>query len=139
MAKFGKKSSSLLSQAHPDLQRIFHEVIKHFDCSVICSFRNRAAQELAFEAGHSNAHFGESPHNFQPALAVDVVPYPVDWKDTDRMQFFAGYVLGIAAVMGINIKWGGDWDRDTHLSDNRFNDFPHFELTNWRPTPPDSE
>ena len=36
--------------------------------------------------------------------------------------------MGVASQMGIKIRWGGDWDRDTDLSDNRFNDLPHFEL-----------
>jgi hypothetical protein len=132
MAKFGQRSLKNLNAAHPGLQKLFNEVIKHFDCAVICSTRGRAAQELAFDGGKSNAHYGQSPHNFEPALAVDVVPYPIDWHDTDRMHYFAGQVMGIATRMGIEIKWGGDWDRDTHLSDERLHDLPHFELTNWR-------
>jgi peptidoglycan L-alanyl-D-glutamate endopeptidase CwlK len=132
MPQFNQRSRKNLNQAHPGLQKLFNEVIKHFDCSIICSYRNELAQNMAYEAKRSNAVFGESPHNFEPSLAVDVIPYPVDWKDHDRMQYFAGQVMGIAQMMGIEIKWGGDWDRDTHLSDNRFNDLPHFELANWR-------
>jgi len=132
MPKFGKRSRANLDKSHRGLQKLFEEVIKHFDCSVICSYRGEVAQEMAFDAGHSNAHFGESPHNFKPALAVDVVPYPIEWRDKDRMHYFAGQVMGIAAKMGIEIKWGGDWDRDTHLSDERFHDLPHFELVNWK-------
>jgi peptidoglycan LD-endopeptidase CwlK len=30
--------------------------------------------------------------------------------------------------MGIEIRWGGDWDGDGDLSDHKFNDLPHFEL-----------
>ena len=132
MPEFGKRSRRNLDEAHRGLQKLFEEVIKHFDCSVICGHRGEAAQEMAFDAGHSNAHFGESPHNFEPALAVDVVPYPTEWRDTERMHYFAGQVMGIAEMMGIEITWGGDWDRDTHLSDERFHDLPHFELKNWR-------
>jgi len=46
----------------------------------------------------------------------------------------AGYVMGIAKLMydqGLithHLRWGGDWDRDTEVNDNRFQDFPHFEL-----------
>ena len=132
MPKFGQRSTANLSQAHPSLQKLFRAVVKYFDCSVICGHRDRLAQEAAYDAGHSNAHFGESPHNFEPALAVDVLPYPISWQDTERMHYFAGQVMGIATVMGIEIKWGGDWDRDTHLSDERFHDLPHFELVGWR-------
>jgi peptidoglycan LD-endopeptidase CwlK len=132
MAKFGKKSTRTLGTAHPDLQRVFNEVVKHFDCSVICGFRGETAQQLAYDTGKSKARFGESPHNFSSSFAVDVIPYPVDWGDTERMVHFAGFVLGTAKSLGVELKWGGDWDRDTHLSDNRFDDFPHFELANWR-------
>lgn len=132
MAVFGKASNQRLDQADARLQQVFREVVKHFDCSVICSVRGRAAQQLAFETDKSTARYGESPHNFTPALAVDVVPYPVDWEDTERMIHFAGFVLGTAEAMGIHLKWGGDWNRDTHLSDNRFDDFPHFEVVGWR-------
>jgi hypothetical protein len=30
--------------------------------------------------------------------------------------------------MGIELRWGGDWDQDFEVKDNRFDDFPHFEL-----------
>ena len=41
---------------------------------------------------------------------------------------FAGFVLGIAKSIGITLRWGGDWDRDWTVMDNKFDDFPHFEL-----------
>lgn len=132
MAEFGKSSTRKLLTAHPDLQRVFREVVKHFDCAVICGNRNAAAQNLAFTSGKSKASYGNSPHNFSPALAVDVIPYPLAWHDSERMIYFAGVVVATGRAMGIELKWGGDWNRDTHLSDNRFDDFPHFELVGWR-------
>jgi len=30
--------------------------------------------------------------------------------------------------MDISIRWGGDWNMDTYVKDQRFNDLPHFEL-----------
>ena len=44
------------------------------------------------------------------------------------MSYFAGVVKGIASQMGIGIRWGGDWDMDTEVKDNRFDDLVHFEL-----------
>jgi len=67
-------------------------------------------------------------------MAVDAVPYPIDWEDTKRMIFFAGFVICTAkrlkkeGKISHDIRWGGDWDRDTELKDNRFQDYPHFEL-----------
>jgi len=62
------------------------------------------------------------------------VPYPVDWEDTKRFYHFGGYVLGVASELfkrgeiTHRLRWGGDWDGDTDVSDQQFNDLPHFEL-----------
>ena len=69
-----------------------------------------------------------SHHNSDPSRAVDVAPYPIDWNDTERFGRFAGFVLGMAAAMGIPLRWGGDWDRDNDTHDQKFNDLVHFEL-----------
>ena len=49
-------------------------------------------------------------------------------KHFDRFHYFSGYVLGIASQMGLNIRWGGDWDQDTQTKDNKFDDLVHFEI-----------
>ena len=64
-------------------------------------------------------------------MACDVVPYPIDWNDRERFHLFAGFVLGIANQMGIELRWGGDWNRNWEVDDNKFDDFPHFELVNY--------
>jgi len=63
-----------------------------------------------------------------PSLAVDAAPYPIDWNDRDRWMRFSGFVLGVARAYGVTLRWGGDWDRDWDVADNRFNDWPHFEI-----------
>ena len=128
MPKFGRRSRTNLHTAHPDLQKLFNEVVKYFDCTVICGHRNEESQNKAFHEGFSKVKFPKGRHNAQPSKAVDVCPYPVDWKDLDRFRYFAGFVLGIASQMDIKIRWGGDWDMDTFTKDNKFNDLPHFEL-----------
>ena len=132
MPFFGDKSKEHLSQAHPDLQRLFNDVIKTYACSVLCGHRGKEAQEAAFRDEKSRVHFPNSKHNQLPSLAVDVAPYPVDWSDTKdamkRWYHFGGYVKGVASTMGITIRWGGDWDGDFELRDQNFNDIPHFEL-----------
>ena len=72
--------------------------------------------------------FPNGKHNSSPSLAVDCIPYPLDWSDRERMTYFAGFVKGIATMMGYPIRWGGDWDGDTILSDNNFDDLVHFEI-----------
>jgi len=127
MPSFGKRSLDNLATAHPELQRLFGEVIKVTDCTVICGHRGEDDQNRAVAEGKSKVRYPTSKHNAMPSLAVDVVPYPVDWDDTDRFFFLAGVVMGTAASLGIGIRWGGDWNGDGKYTE-RFRDLPHFEL-----------
>ena len=128
MAKFGKTSKKRLDTCEKDLQRLFKEVVKHFDCSVLEGHRGQEKQDKYFNEGKSKIKYPKGRHNASPSMAVDVVPYPVDWDDTERMYYFSGVVKGIAISLGINIRWGGDWDGDTEVQDTNFKDLPHFEL-----------
>lgn len=128
MPAFGKASQEKLATCDPRLQKVFNEVIKHFDCTVIEGHRGEEAQNKAFAEGKSKLKYPQGKHNKIPSLAADVLPYQIDWNDTNRMRYFAGFVVGIAATMGIKLRWGGDWNQNTELKDNSFNDLPHFEL-----------
>jgi hypothetical protein len=128
MPSFSERSLRKLADCHPDLQRLFHEVIRHWDCTVLVGFRSREEQEAAFEQGHSEKHWPDSLHNKMPSLAVDVAPFPVDWNDLKRFYFFAGFVLGTARQMGINVRSGLDWSMDTQVKDQKLIDGPHYEI-----------
>tara|TARA_R100000049_G_C1946920_1_gene92439 strand:- start:186 stop:443 length:258 start_codon:yes stop_codon:yes gene_type:complete len=79
--------------------------------------------------GKSKLDWPKSRHNSFPSMAVDCVPYPVpDWDESEPFIRFAHFVLGVAHQQGVLLTWGGDWDSDWDLKDNRFNDYPHFEL-----------
>jgi len=128
MPKFGSRSRKNLSTCHEDLQDLFNEVIKHVDCSVICGHRNKQEQNEAFEKKRTKVKYPNGRHNAKPSMAADVVPYPIDWDDRERFHLFAGFVLGVAQSMEINIRWGGDWNKNFEVDDNNFDDFPHFEI-----------
>jgi peptidoglycan L-alanyl-D-glutamate endopeptidase CwlK len=128
MPHFGRKSKERLNTCDSNLQKVFNEVIKHVDCSVLEGHREKDRQNKLFEEGKTKVKYPNGRHNRQPSSAVDVTPYPVDWKDRERQTLFAGFVIGVASQMGINLRWGGDWDQDFQVVDNRFDDFPHFEL-----------
>ena len=128
MPRFGKKSKERLSTCDEKLQKVFNEVIKKVDCSVLEGHRGERKQEQYFTEGKSKVRFPFGRHNSNPSRAVDVVPYPIDWDDRERFNLFAGYVLGIAEGLGIEIRWGGDWNKNFKVDDNNFDDFPHFEL-----------
>jgi len=134
MARYSKNSSDKLSSCHIDLQRIFNEVIKHFDNTILCGERGEKEQTEAYEKGFSKVIYPNSKHNSSPSMAVDSVPYPISWENKDRMRFYIGFVLGIATMLKQEGKIthdlvsGIDWDGDTFLSDQLFIDLPHFQL-----------
>jgi peptidoglycan L-alanyl-D-glutamate endopeptidase CwlK len=128
MPRWSKRSHDELATCHPELQAVFNTVIGGFDCTVIEGQRSEATQEEAYRTGNSKLRFPFSKHNTEPSLGVDVAPYPINWNDIRRFDVFAGYVLGVASQLGIEIRWGGDWDRDTDVHDQSFNDLVHFEL-----------
>jgi len=128
MPHYSNKSKNILSTCHPLIQDVFNEVIKHFDCTILAGFRSFDEQNEAYESGKSQLKFPESKHNQDPSHAIDVAPYPINWSDRDRFHLFGGYVLATARQMGVQLRWGGDWDRDTETKDNGFDDLPHFEL-----------
>jgi len=127
MPKFSKSSDDKLNTCHPLLQTLFREVVKHYDCTIICGHRGEKEQNEAFENGYSKLKFPMSKHNSMPSMAVDVMPFPINWSDKSRHLHFAGYVHAVADKLGIKIRWGGNFDGDKNL-DNGFQDRPHFEL-----------
>lgn len=129
MPKFSQLSLDKLSSCHSDLQKLFNEVIKEFDCVVLQGYRSEEEQLKFFNQGKSKIKSG-GKHNSLPSLAVDVAPYPIDWSDKERFYYFAGFVKGLASSLGISIRWGGDWDSDNNLKNQTFFDLPHFELKN---------
>lgn len=120
MPDFGVRSKQRLTTCHPELQRLFNEVIKEADCTVLCGYRGKAEQEAAFASGNSKARWGQSKHNRQPSLAADVVPYPVSWDDIPRFVAFVNLVKKKAKELNINIRCGADF--------TKLKDYPHFEL-----------
>jgi len=128
MPKFGTKSKKRLKTCDEDLIFLFEIVVKYFDCSVLEGHRGKKLQNKYFKEGKSKLKFPEGNHNKKPSKAVDVVPYPISFSDRERMTYFAGFVKGVAAILGIPIRWGGDWNSNTEVKDNDFDDLPHFEL-----------
>tara|TARA_R110000822_G_scaffold93640_1_gene215264 strand:+ start:150 stop:536 length:387 start_codon:yes stop_codon:yes gene_type:complete len=127
MPKFSKTSLAKLDTCHPDLQRIFNEVIKTYDCSILEGHRSNERQKELYHQGKSKIKSG-GKHNSLPSAAVDAAPYPIDWNDKNRFYHFAGRVQAVALMLDIKIRWGGDWNGDNNLKNQTFFDLPHFEL-----------
>lgn len=128
MNKFSKSSKLKLDQCDKRIQRVFTKVLETIDLTVVTGYRDEETQNEMYRTGKSQLKFPTGKHNVYPSLAIDTVPYPIDWKDRERMTLFAGFVLGTAKEMGITFRWGGDWDCDGQVKDNSFDDLLHFEI-----------
>ena len=134
MPSFSKVSKAKLATCHPELQLLFNEVIKTHDCTITQGFRGKFDQDLAFEHGFSKLRWPKSKHNRTPAMAADVIPWPVDYNDRPRFIEFAKFVLVTAkqlkgnGKMKFDVIWGGDFNNNGNLSDDTFCDYPHYQL-----------
>jgi peptidoglycan L-alanyl-D-glutamate endopeptidase CwlK len=130
MPKYNQTSINRLSTCHQDLQKVFYKVLDIIDHSIIEGHREQEAQDKYFKEGKSEKPWPEGKHNGVPSDAVDAAPFyhgEISW-DKRHCLYFAGIVIGVANMMGIRIRWGGDWDRDQEpVTDQDFQDLVHFE------------
>jgi hypothetical protein len=125
MPYFGPHSRARLKTCHPELQRLFNQVIKDYDCAILCGYRDEAAQEEAVASGASNAHYPDSPHNKIPSLAADVAPCPINWDDIPAFLELRNYVEQQAKRLTIEIK---PIIQFKNVKGKIVTDYPHFEL-----------
>lgn len=84
----------------------------------------RLQEQERSERGVCQLKYPYGRHNRRPSEAADVVPYPIDWDDELGFYHFAGFVKGMAAILGIEVVWGGDWP---NFIDGK-KDLAHWEL-----------
>ncbi len=126
--RFSRRSRAKLDECDPRLQRVFERVLQFHDCTILVGHRDKETQNAANDAGKSKVRWPNSKHNTAPSLAVDVAPFPIDWADRDRFMIFAGVVRTVAALEGVSLRWGGDWDGDGLTKDQTFDDLVHWEI-----------
>jgi hypothetical protein len=133
MPTFSKRSLLNLEHAHPELRKLMMEAIKKFYFVVTDSRRGRAAQEMAVKMGRSKVHYGDSAHNYSPAVALDIYPYPINYSNTKAFEALQiGIIKPLAHKLGIPIRQGIDWNMNGVLTDDKWDDLPHVELHPWR-------
>lgn len=132
MPYFSNKSDMKLDTCHPLLQELFRAVVKKDDCAVIEGHRTRRRQNELYRQGKSKVKWPDGKHNVMPSMAADVAPWlkkkGIPWDESKQFYFFAGKVKAKALALGIQVRWGGDWDGDGDVTDQQFNDLPHWEL-----------
>lgn len=139
MASYGDSSRAQLDTVCPQLVETLEVVVKEFDNSVLEGVRSWDRQAELLRQNKTKVGPGKSKHNPPMdrggnemkdwlSLAVDVAPYPIDWKDAKRFIYLAGLIIGTGRALGHNIRWGGNWDEDNVIIDDQnFDDLPHFE------------
>lgn len=112
---------------HPDILEFEKRFIARFRKLDVpffahCVRRDAAEQLRVFNAGHSKARYGQSPHNF--GCAVDLIHGTKGWDIPEKSWRLVGHIgKEVALQAGIGIEWGGDfkslWDP------------AHWQLANW--------
>lgn len=93
--------------------------------------RTVAEQNELLKKGVTYSPGGSSPHNF--GCAVDLVHGVKHWElSVDSWRIIGHLGQEVARQNGIRIRWGGDWDGDGDLHDQRLFDPAHWELKDWR-------
>ena len=151
---YGNKSLANIAQCKKPLQDVLLEHSKHFNSSVVCGHRPKIDQMKAFYAKVSKLQWPDSKHNSTPSNAFDIYPWHDKYKSLTednevinrivaisgcsrqaalnfiRTQYYmqAQSIMISARIVGVELRWGGDWDSDLDFLDQTFNDLAHFEL-----------
>ena len=135
MPSFGTKSEEKLLSLHPKLAEVARTVIQCMDYKIIHTVRTLEEQKHLFETGQSQILL--SKHLIQPdgfSHAIDAAPFyawkrpQIDWKDTKSFYFLAGMFMQAAYLLGVKLRYGGDWNMNNDLNDQKFFDLGHFEI-----------
>lgn len=140
MWPLGKTSQRRLDTCHEDWHTICEAMCEIINFSVFCGHRGEHEQNEAVRTNKSELLWPNSKHNTFPSLAIDIGPYfselrNTDWEDAVAFGVLAGVVKTVAITLfkqgkiSHQVIWGGDWDSDGRTSDQKFRDYPHFELT----------
>lgn len=124
--KFSKRSEENLKGVHPDLVKVARLALtlSPRDFTVIEGLRTEARQQQLYKQGATKTM--NSRH--LTGHAIDIVPYPLDWKDKAAFETIAKAMLTAAKQLNIAIRWGGDWNQNGRSDDETFYDGSHFEL-----------
>jgi len=132
MRTWGRRSKRVYDTLDPRLQvlvtRLRDEVA---DISLTSGTRDFMEQNALFEAGASTLRWPDSKHNKIPSIAVDLQPHPYpkyEPKLWGALGYLAGRAMAIAHEEGFAIRWGGDWNGDGDLTNQKFDDLFHLEI-----------
>lgn len=131
MPKFSKVSQRRLDTCHPALCLVMNAAIKYVDFAVLEGHRDKTTQDKYFAEGKSKLKWPDGKHCSNPSEAIDIAPFLNGKVNSDKHAciYLAGQIMFAAAVNGVHLRWGGDWDEDGEpVTDQTFQDLVHFEL-----------
>jgi peptidoglycan L-alanyl-D-glutamate endopeptidase CwlK len=135
--KWGNRSKIYLKSTHFDLVRVLNLALSWspVDFKITESHRSAERQKALFDQGRSkiDGFHKKGKHNYNPSKAVDIaicVPRkPKLAYDLCNLSMVAGFIIAAGKQLGVEIRWGGNWDGDGEiLTDQSFDDLCHFEL-----------
>lgn len=140
----GAASRAKILTCHPVLQRVVLAAFPYapMDFTVVWGWRGKEDQDAAVASGASKTPWPTSKHNHEElgkpcSLAVDVAPWyalapNIRWNRGAEFTHLCGFILGIgqpiAHAEGFRLRWGGDFNGDGDLTNDRFIDNDHIEL-----------
>ncbi len=141
MNKFSKSSQKKLNTCHSDLKLIMATALEfsNIDFGIAEGHRSIELQQKYFREGKSKIDGinKKGKHNYSPSLAADIylwINRHASWNKKS-LCYIAGIIHAVTKILYSQhkithkIRWGGNWDMDGEiLTDQSFNDFPHFEL-----------
>lgn len=148
------RSLENLVNVHPQLVRVVHRAaeLSRVPFKVIEGVRTAERQERLYGQGRTAEQLRakslpaslarpsmpkvtwtlRSRHFIDPKTgvgrAVDLLPEPYDWKDAKPFDVVAKAMFAAAGELGVNIRWGADWDQDGNPRERGETDSPHFEI-----------
>lgn len=111
---------------HPDLIKVADTALSYgiLDITVLPDGGVRTLDKEKQMVAKGASQTLDSKHLIQAdgfGHAIDIAPFPIDWKDTEGFYMQAALMFRAAMELGIQIEWGGTWQT--------LKDYSHFQLT----------
>lgn len=120
-----KDTNLILATQYEIAKQKFEKDNPTLKVSIDCTYRSFEEQNKLYNQWPkvTLAKGGQSPHNYNPSMAIDVKIINNGHITWER-KYFADFAK---LMVTKEIEWGGDWKLKSGFVDN-----PHFQLKTWR-------
>ena len=124
--RFGKTSLERMEGVHPLLRECAERALSYgiLDLTVVPDGGLRTLEDQRRLVSIGASQTLNSRHRKQASgygHAIDLAPYPVNWKDLQRFFMQATLMFRAANEMDLPLEWAGHWKQFR-------GDYPHFQL-----------